>query len=237
MAARMKAKKEQATPKTPRKSSAVGANPYSVHPGVAMIQGWIATLKETTGRSLDEWMAVIKKSAPPPRNARTAAAWLKAEHGIGSNKAGWLAERAFPPERSRGFAEEDPAIYLREALRSVDEQYSGKKAALRPLYERLLTLGLSVGKDAKACPCATIVPLYREHVFAQIKPTTNTRIDLGLALGKFEPESKIPARIIDTGGKAKKDRITHRIAIETEDDIDEFVERWLGVAYRLDERK
>jgi hypothetical protein len=60
-----------------------------------------------------------------------------------------------------------------------------------------------------------MVPLYRNHVFAQIKPTTNTRIDLGLALAKY-PESKLPKRLIDTGGKAKKDRITRRIEIENE---------------------
>ena len=66
-----------------------------------------------------------------------------------------------------------------------------------------------MGADVKACPCKTMVPLYREHVFAQIKPTTNTRIDLGFALAHYK--GKLPKRIVDTGGLAKKDRITHRI--------------------------
>jgi hypothetical protein len=39
------------------------------------------------------------------------------------------------------------------------------------------------GQGVKACPCKTIVPLYRRHVIAQIKPATRTRIDFGLALG------------------------------------------------------
>ncbi|PYT97443.1 MAG: hypothetical protein DMG38_19690 [Acidobacteria bacterium] len=34
----------------------------------------------------------------------------------------------------------------------------------------------------------TIVPLYREHVFAQIKPTTNSRVDFGLALTHLQRE-------------------------------------------------
>jgi len=38
----------------------------------------------------------------------------------------------------------------------------------------------------------TIVPLYREHVFAQIKATTNSRIDLGLALTHYK--RKLPKR-------------------------------------------
>ena len=47
-----------------------------------------------------------------------------------------------------------------------------------------------------------IKPLYLEHVFAQIKPTTNSRIDLGFALTHYK--GKLPKRLIDTGGLAKK---------------------------------
>jgi hypothetical protein len=41
---------------------------------------------------------------------------------------------------------------------------------------------------------------------------------------------------VDTGGLAKKDRITHRIGLETEKDIDPDVEKRLKIAYDLDER-
>jgi len=108
--------------------------------------------------------------------------------------------------------------------------FSGSKSALRPIYDALLKLGLKVGKDAKACPCQTIVPLYRKHVFAQIKPTTRTRIDLGFALG----DMKAKGRLIHTGGFAKKDRITHRIPIESVQDIDDEVQHWLKAAYNRD---
>jgi hypothetical protein len=112
----------------------------------------------------------------------------------------------------------------------VAEMYAGPKAALRPLYDALLQLGLSLGGDVKACPCKTIVPLYREHVFAQLKPTTRTRLDLGLALH----DEPAVGRLIDTGGRAKKDRITHRIAISQLDEIDGEVKRWLRQAYEMD---
>jgi hypothetical protein len=109
--------------------------------------------------------------------------------------------------------------------------FAGKKAHLRSLYDALLKLGLSMGKDAKACPCQTIVPLYRNQVFAQIKPTTQTRIDFGLALGDTK---KTPRRLIDTGGFAKKDRITHRFEITSLKDIDDEVKKWLRTAYERD---
>jgi hypothetical protein len=76
-----------------------------------------------------------------------------------------------------------------------------------------------------------MVPFYRNHVFAQIKPSTNTRIDLGFALGN----TKTPKRLIDTGGYEKKDRITRRIEIKSKADIDDEVKRWLKKAYDMDE--
>lgn len=198
---------------------------YSVHPGILMTQKWVTELKQKTGRSLDEWLKHIKKAGPKDEKARRE--WLKKEYGLGTNTCWWLAERA----EGKGEEAGDPDLYLKAAEKYVDDMFSGGKAALRPIYDTLLKLGLKIGKDAKACPCQTIVPLYRNHVFAQIKPTTQTRIDLGFALGDMKPTG----RLIDTGGFAKKDRITHRIPITSLDDINEEVKHWMKVAYDRDE--
>ena len=203
----------------PRKKSI-----YSVHPGVAMTQKWVAELKQKTGRTLEEWLAHIKKAGPKGEKERRD--WLKEEYGLGTNTAWWLAERA----EGKGEEAADPDRYLEAAERDVEKMFSGGKAKLRPLYDALLQLGLKTGKEAKACPCQTIVPLYRNHVFAQIKPTTQTRIDMGFALGDMKPVG----RLIDTGGFARKDRITHRIPITSIEDIDDEVKHWLKVAYDRD---
>lgn len=122
---------------------------------------------------------------------------------------------------------------MKSAVQYVEDQYSGPKAKLRPIYDKLLRLGKSVGPDAKACPCKTMVPFYRKHVFAQIKPTTNTRVDMGFALTHYK--GKLPQRLIDTGGLAKKDRITHRIELTTVEQIDDEVKKWMKTAYELDQ--
>lgn len=189
-----------------------------------MTQKWVTELKEKTGKSLEEWMKHIKKAGPKSEEERRQ--WLKDEYKLGTNTAWWLAERA----EGKGHESSDPDLYLEAAERDVEKMYSGGKAHLRPIYDALLKLGLRVGKEAKACPCQTIVPLYRNHVFAQIKPTTQTRIDMGFALG----DTPAGGRLIDTGGFAKKDRITHRIAITSIDDIDDEVKHWLKVAYDRD---
>lgn len=200
---------------------------YSVHPGVLMTQKWIAELKEKTGRSLDEWLALIRKSGPKDEQARRA--WLKEKYGLGTNSAWWLAERADGKGNETG----DPGEYLAAAEGYVEKMFSGPKAALRPMYEQLLKLGFKLGKDVRICPCETIVPFYRNHVIAQVKPATRTRIDFGFALGDLKPQG----RLIDTGGFAKKDRITHRIPITSLTDIDDEVKHWLKVAYDRDEKK
>src|SRR6267378_5162763 len=191
---------------------------YDVHPSVAMVQKWLAELKEKTGRSMEEWLALVKMEGPKDEKSRRE--WLKTKHKIGTNKASWIAERA----EGKGW-ENTPEAYLKAAVQYVEEQYAGPKEKLWPIFDELLTLGKSIGDDVKACPCKTIVPLYREHVFAQIKPTTNTRIDLGFALAKYK--GKLSKRIIDTGGLAKKDRITHRMEITTVEEVDGEVKKWL----------
>lgn len=201
-------------------------NPYSVHPGVKMMQDWVATLKIKTGRNLDEWLAFIRKEGP--KTEREAREWLHKELKQGTNTAWWLAERAHNVA-ARGW-DDDPKAYLQKALEFVKAQYAGKKAHLRPLYDALLKLSMAQGKDVKVCPCQTMVPFYRKHVFAQVKPTTQTRIDLGFCLRGIKPTK----RLLSTGGEKKGDRITHRIEIRSLKDIDAEVRKWLKAAYAAD---
>jgi hypothetical protein len=138
---------------------------------------------------------------------------------------------AVHPSITRGYDKTTtPEQYLAQAEQWVEKMFAGPKAALRPLYDELLRLSFSLGGDDTASPCQTIVPIYRKHVIAQIKPSTRARIDFGLALGGRAAEG----RLIDTGGFAKKDRITHRIPITSAADIDAEVKRWLRVAYEGD---
>ena len=205
----------------PKAAAATDSSLYDTHPGVAMVQKWVAELKDQTGRSLEEWIALVKKQGPKDEKSRRE--WLKTKHKFGTNGAWWIAERV----DGKGRGEDTPEAYLKAAVLYVQEQYAGPKEKLRKVYDEILRLGKSLGADVKACPCKTIVPLYRKHVFAQIKPTTRTRIDMGFALGA-RPAG---GRLIDTGGYAKKDRITHRIPISSVDEIDGEMKKWLRVAY------
>ena len=198
---------------------------YAVHPGVAMVEKWVRDLSTKTGRTLPEWMLFIKKKGP--KVEKDCRDWLQKEFQLGTNTSWWLAEQAFG--NVLGVAD-SPESYLRAAPAYVEKMYAGPKAQLRDLHDVLINLARSLGDDVRICPCQTIVPLYRRHVFAQIKPTTTRRLDLGFALG----EEPFTSRLIDTGGAAKKNRITHRVAICHASDIDLQVKRWLKQAYECD---
>ncbi len=194
---------------------------YSVPPAFAMEEANPARLKERTSRTLEEWIQIMKKSGPATERERMA--WLKSEHGFTTNYAMWVAKRA---DGGGGAENYDP-----DAM--VEAMFSGKKAGLRPIYEHLLGLALALGTDVRVSPAETIAPFYRHRVFAQVKPATNSRIDLGFALGPREPSGKL----ISTGGFEKGDRITHRIPITVLSEIDKEVKNWLTVSYDLDARE
>jgi Domain of unknown function (DUF4287) len=141
----------------PKKSQSI----YAVHPGVIMAQKWISELKQKTGRSLDEWMALAKQEGPP--DEKDLREWLKISHRLGTNSAWWIAARV---ERRHLTAAPSRRAVLGE-----------EKIAPSAVMKRRCSWRR--GSVPKACPCRTIVPLYRHHVFAQLKPTTNTRLDLG----------------------------------------------------------
>lgn len=220
-------KRPPARKAAPQVAGAPGRDhPYAVHPGVAAMQEWVTTLAAKTGRSIDEWVRLVQKEGP--REVKAAREWLKNVYTLGSNTAWTLADRAF----GVGENEDTPEAYLAAARRYVEAMFSGGRSGLRPIYDRALSAAFALGDDVKACPCQTIVPLYRRHVFAQLKPSTRTRLDLGLALARYA--GPLPVRLVDTGGAAKKDRITHRIELASPADLDAEAKKWLKVAYELD---
>ena len=198
---------------------------YDPHPGVMMVRNWIDTLKDKTGRTLDEWVDLVKKKGP--KSTADRKAWLKSAHKLGTNSAGWIVDYA---EGNPDLEEGDPEVYVKRAAEYVEAMFSGSKADLRPIFDRLYTLARSIGKDVKISPGKTIVSIYRNHVIAQVKPSTRTRLDFGFAL----KDTPAKGRLVDTGGLAKGDRITRRVELTSPDQIDDAVEKWLRKAYEMD---
>jgi hypothetical protein len=202
---------------------------YAVHPSVAYVQAILDNLEDSTGKDMKGWLRLLEAKGPKDETRRRD--WLKSQ-GLGGTQASLVAERSVG-RKANAFAD-TAAGYLASAEGYVEQQYAGKKAPLRPLYEAVLALGLATGKEAKACPCQTVVPLFRNHVFAQLKAATLGRLDVGLALGDPRQLASAEARLVETGGFSRKDRLTHRIEVRTLEDVDATLKHWLSVAYRRD---
>ncbi len=197
---------------------------YDVHPGVAMMKKWADELPAKTGRTLDQWARFIGNSGIDARKDRIA--YLKDEHELGTNTAWHIVQYAEDKHSWDG----DPDVYLAQAAQHVDAQYAGPKAALRPILETLMAAARKLGKDVKVCPCKTIVPFYRERVFAEVKPATRTRLELSFALvdvpfgGLLKPNPRAN----------DKDRLKHQVHLATPADVTPEVLKWLKVAYDQD---
>jgi Domain of unknown function (DUF5655)/Domain of unknown function (DUF4287) len=197
---------------------------YDVHPGVAMMRKWADELPAKTGRTLDQWAKLINNSGIDARKDRIA--YLKDEHELGTNTAWHIVLYAEDQHSWDG----DPDVYLTQAEQYVDGMFAGPKATLRPIFERLMAEARKLGKDVKVCPCKTIVPFYRDRVFAEVKPATKTRLELSFALkgvpfgGLLKPNPRAD----------EKDRLKHQIHLATPADVTAEVLKWLKTAYDQD---
>jgi hypothetical protein len=72
----------------------------------------------------------------------------------------------------------------------------------------------------------------RSKIFALVKPTTSTRVDLGLALPAIIPAGRLGKAPSSLGSE----RITHVIRIGSKKEVDAEVTRWLRAAWEASAR-
>jgi hypothetical protein len=120
-------------------------------------------IRELPGPPVEEWIAML-----PAGTHREGKAFL-IEQGLASNHASavlWWEKNGEAIEGGGG------------AL--VDRQYSGAKAALRPVYERVAEVIASF-ENVEIGPRGTYVSFGRPKQFALVRPSTKTRVDVGAA--------------------------------------------------------
>lgn len=176
-----------------------------------MAESVIRNLKEKTGKTLEEWLKVVKASKLAKHGE--IVKHLKSEHGIGHGYANTIAHHAL--------AGDAPA----EGNALVDAQYAGAKAALRPIYEVLVAQLRKFGPDVEVSPKKTYVSLRRSKQFALLQPSTATRLDVGINL-KGTPTTKR----LEASGSFNA-MVSHRVRVEKASDVDKELVEWLKRAY------
>jgi len=94
-----------------------------------MLSAVSESLAARTGRSLEEWLALVRSSGVDPLDQAAVRAWLRREHGVPQNSQWAIADAA---AREAGWVRPTVSEY-------IDGQYAGAKAALRPIYDALAT--------------------------------------------------------------------------------------------------
>ncbi|MEM9293902.1 MAG: DUF4287 domain-containing protein [Acidobacteriota bacterium] len=171
----------------------------------------IANLKEKTGKTLPEWLAITKDYTEDKHGAIVKR--LKADHGIGHGFANLVARETL----SGG--SEPTEVDL------VANQYTKGKEGLRPIYDKLVEAVQGFGGDVEISPKKSYVSLRRKKQFGLIQPSTKTRVDIGLNLKGVEPEGRLEA------SGSFNSMVSHRVRITDIGDVDDEVTAWLQQAY------
>jgi len=174
----------------------------------AATQTMIDNMPAKTGRDLDEWFAVV--DAARFEKHGQILSFLKTDYAVSHGFANLIAARAL----ARG------QILTGDDL--VDAQYQGRKASLRPLYERLVSEVGAFGDDVEIAPKKTSVSLRRNKQFALIEVPSATRLQLGLNLREAAADDRLRL----AGGMC-----THRVDVTSADEIDAQLIGWLREAY------
>jgi predicted transport protein len=168
----------------------------------------IANIERSTGRSLAEWVVLIRASGLGKHGEMVA--WLKAEHGLGHGNANLLAIKA----RAADDAPADDASL-------IAAHYADDRAALRPLYDAVVGEVRAFGPDVELSPKKTYVSLRRRRQFGQVGPGGKDRLEIGLNL-----DLPVAGRVERASGM-----VPRRVRIRSREELDAELIGWLRQAY------
>ena len=178
----------------------------------AMTAKMIENLKLNTGKSLEEWITIVK--AKKFSKHGEIIKFLKQEHSFTHGFANLVALKARKSDAD-SFENKDDL---------VDLQYKGKEH-FKPLYDKLITEISKFENNIDIAPKKTYVSLRSKKQFAILQPATKTRFEIGLNL-----KGEKPAGILEEI-KAANSMCSHKINLSSLDEVNTEVLNWVKAAY------
>lgn len=174
----------------------------------------LANIEKRTGKSLAQLAEIMRASGLAKHGELRDM--LKRDLGMGHGDANTLVHHVLNSTAPGAAAEAS----LDDAVGSV---YSGAKAALRPIHDRLMR---EIGKfgEFEIAPKKSYVSLRRRRQFAMIGPATNTRVEVGLNMKGIAPAGRLLA--MPPGGMCN-----YVIKLTAADDVDAELVAWIRMAY------
>ena len=105
----------------------------------------------------------------------------------------------------------------------LDEIYSGPKASLRPIHEKLMSAIEQFG-EFEIVPKKGYVSLRRKRQFAMLGPGSNTRVELGINIKSIEDDERL---IPQPAGSM----CNYKVKLTEVNQVDESIIAWVRKAY------
>lgn len=178
-----------------------------------MIKKMLDNIEIKTGKSADYWIKLVKNAGLEKHGQKMKL--LKEDHGFTHGYANTIVH----------LSKEDSTFNTADKDDLIDAQYKDKEALL-PIYEKLKKEISKFGKDVEFAPKKAYVSLRRKKQFALIKPSTKTRVDIGINLKGVEPSG------VASKAGSWNTMVTHRIQINDIKEVNKEVISWLKEAYK-----
>lgn len=174
----------------------------------------LANIEKKTGKSLAELSAAIKKCGKAKHGE--IRAWVVETYGLGNGDANTLTHHALG---SDGAAQAAGA----SIDQVLDDIYTGKKAHLRPVHDKLMAAIEGFGAFETA-PKKGYVSLRRKKQFAMLGPKTNERFELGLNLKDDISDTRV--KPVPPGGMCQ-----YIVPLSSPDEIDAKLVSYIKQAF------
>lgn len=175
----------------------------------------IKNIQTRTGKSLEVLYGLLRKSGRSKHGELRDL--LKSDLGMGHGDANTLVH-LFLQSEGAGAA---PAVAAPGDV--LDALYSGKKAHLRVVHDKLMAAITKFG-EFEIAPKKAYVSLRRKKQFAMIGPATQTRAEVGLNVKGLDPTTRLLA--MPAGGMC-----AYKVNVTSVDEVDKELIGWIRQAY------
>ncbi|MDQ8705186.1 DUF5655 domain-containing protein [Streptomyces sp. LHD-70] len=171
----------------------------------------IGLLERGSGATLAEWTERIREQAPG--SEQELRDWLSGQ-GVQGYAQMLLVHETF------GY----PEFLLQSADELIDAQYEDRPG-LRPVLDAVLLRAAELGEVTVQVRKTFVALVGPRRTFARVRPTTRTRLDVGLRIPSAEPDGRLLT------AKGLGDGMDVRVPLTTVEEVDEPFAGLLRRAY------
>ena len=176
----------------------------------------LANIEKRTGKTLAELAAIVKGSGLTKHGE--IRDMLKKDLAMGHGDANTLVHYALKSD-----GESAAEVAGKSSTDVLDEIYTGPKAPLRSIHEKLMTAIDAFG-PFEVAPKKGYVSLRRKKQFAMIGPATNTRVEVGLNMKDVPGTDRLIAQ--PPGGMCQS-----KVKVTDASEVDSTLIAWVRRAY------